>query len=153
MKGRRKERSSSRAWDYKIALHPNEDVHYAGNRKKHFNLYNDSGLGLHFSVKSSNFNGSKHSWYTQFHSCAHTCHLIKPSWAVGQLLCYPSVLQNMWKAEKQCETARVHNKAIQKPEGKCGMSRRDCDICTYLLYWGKLLSDPPTTPSPWRGED
>lgn len=33
------------AWGYKITLHPSEDLHSAGNRKKHLPLCNDLGRG------------------------------------------------------------------------------------------------------------
>lgn len=56
-------------------------------------------------------------------------------------------------AEQQCETARVHNKAIQKPANVGCQEETLTHACAFCIR-ASFLSDPHTTPSPaWEGEE
>lgn len=110
-----------------------------------------------FPVQSSDF--SRDCQYThaadkgcqQFEGHARMCVIrsttnLDPAGLWSQLLRNPSTLKAATWDWKSGHTLMMHNKAIQKPEGKCGLSRRNLDTCTCHLLWSKLRPDLCTTP-------
>lgn len=151
---------------YKITLHHNEDLHAVGNRKEHLLLCDDLGCG-DFQSKAVTLTeaGTVSTPVLQAQAASNsrailTCVLldqppirIQPDCGAS---CY--VTPQHWKAAtwdwKSGHTLVMHNKAIQKPASKCGLSRRNTDTCMCHLLWSKLRPDLCTTPphpQPGRG--
>jgi len=153
-------------WGYKTALHPNEDLRYVGTRKKHLPLCNDLGCGdFQWKAVTLTEANTVSTPVLQAKAASNSRAMlarvlldqppirIQPGCGAS---CY--VTPQHWEAAtwdwKSGHALVMHNKVIQKPAGKCGLSRRNLDTCTCHLLWSKLRPDLCTTlmhPQPGRG--
>lgn len=158
--------SSSTVWGYKSTLHPNEALHYVGNRKKHLCSCNDlrceSLLWKAVTLtEEKTVSTPMLEPRAASNSTAMLTHVLLDQPPVQiQLDCRAScyVTPQCCKAAtwhwKSGHTLVMHNKAIQKAAGKCGLSSEVFDTCMCHLCQSKLRTDLRTAlwhPQPGRG--
>lgn len=158
--------SSSTVWGYKSTLHPNEASHYVGNRKKHLCSCNDlrceSLLWKAVTLtEEKTVSTPMLEPRAASNSTAMLTHVLLDQPPVQiQLDCRAScyVTPQCCKAAtwhwKSGHTLVMHNKAIQKAAGKCGLSSSLWHMHVPFVP-EQASSWPPYSPvasSAWEGE-